>query len=67
MTTNKISTSLRSANENSDNNSDNFVSYDSDWMLGKMTSALYLFLLAIGWDIDAAALSMISGSGKMDN
>ena len=53
--------------KNSDNNSDNFVSYVSDWMLGKMTSALYLLLLAIGWNIDAAALSMISGSGKMDN
>ena len=35
-------------------------------MLGKMTSALYLFLLVIGWNLDAAALSMISGSGKMD-
>lgn len=31
-----------------------------------MMSALYLFLLVIGWNIDAAALSMISGSGKID-
>lgn len=31
-----------------------------------MMSALYLFLLMIGWNIDAAALSIISGSGSFD-
>ena len=41
--------------------------YHSDWMLGKMMSALYLFLLVIGLNIDTAALSMISGSGKLDS